>query len=160
MSLSAIACKSALRTLFSGVVLLGCFYVSFGKTAPKVRFEEDSLFTQSGHVKLVWEVDEADEEVLWEFEVQSDSTADFTAPRKLYRGPDGATFISGLPDGEYFYRIRVVGPEVDAPGAWGQAYVSVTHHSLSLALTIAGIGSIVFLLTVIVVLRGVRNSEQ
>ena len=129
------------------------------REAPSVQFQQDSLSTQDGHVKLVWRVPQAEDGPLWQYEVQVDSSADFAAPTQLYQGPDLATFISGLPNGEYFYRIRIVGPEVDAPGPWDRAYVRVEHHSLNLALTIAGIGSVVFLLTVIVVLRGAMTSE-
>jgi len=130
------------------------------REAPVVQFQQDSLSTQDGHVKLVWRVAEAADGPIWRYEVQVDSSAHFSQPTQLYRGPDLATFVSGLPNGEYYYRIRVIGPEVDQPGRWDQAYVRVEHHSLNLALTIAGIGSIVFILTVIVVLRGAFNSDQ
>jgi len=130
------------------------------REAPAVQFQQDSLRTQDGHVKLVWRVPAADDGPLWRYEVQVDSSAQFSQPTQLYRGPDLATFVSGLPNGEYYYRIRVVGPQVDQPGRWDQAYVHVEHHSLNLALTIASIGSIVFILTVIVVLRGAYRSEQ
>lgn len=140
--------------------LLLCTLSGWARTAPAVVFQDDSLFTQDGHVKLIWRVPEGSDEVLWQYEVQVDSSADFPAPTQLYQGPDQATFISGLPNGDYHYRIRVVGPEVETPGAWDEAYVEVEHHSLNLALTIAGLGSVVFVLTVILVLRGTVISDQ
>lgn len=144
---------------FFFALLLGIPDQVRARQAPEVQFQQDSLSTKDGHVKLVWRVPDAPEDPLWQFEVQVDSAATFPEPTQLYRGPDLATFVSGLPDGEYYYRIRVVGPEVDQPGPWEQAYVRVEHHPLSLALTIAGIGSVVFLLTVIVVIRGAMKSE-
>jgi hypothetical protein len=150
-------CSPCLRFSLIGLLALGPWALAAARPAPAVQLEADSLTTQDGHVKLVWDVAARQEEKQWAFEVQVDSTAAFEAPTLLYQGPDKATFISGLPDGTYFYRIRVVGPEIDAPGPWEQAVVTVDHHSLNLALTIAGIGSVVFVLTVIVVLRGAAS---
>lgn len=142
-------------TLCVGVGLLPGLYAQ--NTLPAVAFEAHELSSKDGHTKLVWNAAQEPTNGQWQFEVQFDSTETFSAPTTLYQGPDQATFISGLPNGSYHYRVRIVGPGEAPPGPWDRATLTVEHHALSLALTISGIGSLVFIFTVILVLRGVRN---
>lgn len=73
--------------------------------------------------------------------------------RILYSGPDTARLISGRPDGAYHYRIRRVGEP-----QWSEAVlVTVEHHPLSRALAFFGLGALVFLATLLLVVRGARR---
>ena len=89
------------------------------------------------------------------FELQQAASADFTHARLIYQGPDKASFVSGLEDGTYYFRVR-------APGeAWSDPLtVHVQHQSLKLAFTLFGLGGIVFLLTVFVVVNGARRAAK
>ena len=83
----------------------------------------------------------------------------FSDPLVIYRGPDLATFLSGLPDGTFHYRIRAIGPEETAPGRWSSPVtLEVKHHSLRLAFLLFGLGAVVFLLTVGIVIQGNRRT--
>src|SRR5690606_41296999 len=62
-----------------------------------------SLTTNDGHVRLLW-VSVAPDAV---YEVQQSATAGFEAPITIYVGPDLATFVSGLNDGIYYYRLQI-----------------------------------------------------
>ena len=94
------------------------------------------------------------------FELQRTEHDDFSDAKKYYRGPDRATYISGLSDGNYYFRLREVN-EARAVSGWSAPVtVVVEHHSLTLAFTLFGIGGFVFALTVLVVLRGAARTAD
>lgn len=73
----------------------------------------------------------------------------------IYRGPDRASFISGLEDGTYVYRVRA------ADGEWSDPLtIIVKHQSIRLAKLLFGIGAVVFLLTVAVVVHGTWQTKH
>jgi hypothetical protein len=104
--------------------------------------------SDAGHVRLTWEL-VANREV----EVQQSTRADFSDAFTVYRGYEGATFLSGFDNGTYYFRARAEG------GGWSEPVsLTVSHHSLRLAFFLFGVGAIVFLLTVLVVVKGARQS--
>lgn len=127
-------------------ILLLCTVCSYG-IAGSVRFgfETNEVSASDGYIKLFWLSDSND----GEYELQRSDSPQFDQPITIYKGPDRASFISGLKDGEYFYRVRAEG------GVWSTPLkVTVQHPSMNLAFTLSSIGLIVFLITVIVVIRG------
>jgi hypothetical protein len=74
--------------------------------------------------------------------------------RIVYRGADTRTTVSGLPDGEYRFRIRAEG----APEWSDQAVVVVEHHSLERALLFFGLGAGVFAVLMLAIAGGRRWS--
>lgn len=111
-----------------------------------VQFIADTLFVESrdGYTALQWNAGDHST-----FELQQSSDPDFSNTTTIYKGPDRASFISGLNDGIYYFRIRGLS------GSWSDTLcLSVNHQSLSLALFLAGIGMVVFLVTVWVVVTG------
>ena len=72
--------------------------------------------------------------------------------RILYRGSDAGTLISGLPNGEYRFRIRAQG---DA--AWSDAAVVVVeHHGLGRAFLFFLLGAGVFTVLILAIAAGRR----
>ena len=115
-----------------------------GDIAPAFDLPSE-VVSEDGHIKLSWNISEPAAVV----EVQQSGASDFHQAKIIYKGPDNATFVSGLKDGEYYYRVRHQG------GNWSDSIqVSVQHHSLSLAFTLLGLGAFVFFLTVFVVIKG------
>lgn len=114
-------------------------------------FDSDDLFIQStsGHTKLEWSgMDGVD------FEVQIATDKSFNSARSIYAGPDKATFVSGLADGQYYFRVR----ENTSP--WSQTLVlDVKHHSLALAISLFVVGFVVFGLTTWLVMDGARKTS-
>jgi len=71
-------------------------------------------------------------------------------PRIIYEGGDTSTVISGLPDGEYRFRLRAA----DADAWADEARVRVEHHSLARAFGFFAVGGLVFLVLIVAILRG------
>ena len=122
---------------------------------PAPQFEQASPITsQDGHAQLNW-AEPGDRDLLWQFELQYAGSGDFADPIELYRGPDLARYLSGMPNGSRFYRIRAIHPETQETSPWSDTVeVKVEHQSLTLALSLAGLGAIVMLLTAGVVIVG------
>ena len=114
------------------------------KTSPSLTLPKENT-SEDGHIKIEWDMPVADAVV----ELEQAKNKDFSDAVVIYNGPDNATFVSGLEDGTYYYRIRKVN------GSWSDTIsVTVNHHALSLAISLFIAGSIVFLLTVWVVVKG------
>jgi len=87
-------------------------------------------------------------------ELEQSTGPDYRDARIVYRGADTRTTISGLPDGEYRFRIRPEG----APEWSDQAVVVVEHHSLGRALLFFGLGAGVFAVLMLAIAGGRRLS--
>lgn len=118
--------------------------------------------SESGYIKLSWNLNGAKAPANnFNFELQRSVHQDFEQPISIYRGPDYATFISGLPDGNYYYRVRAIVKDDTQTSDWSApVLVQVKHHSLALALLLCGIGAAVFLITVGIVVQGIRTSTH
>jgi hypothetical protein len=128
--------------------------------APPVFENDSATFTNSGSVKLSWRSSEAVDDVAdVEYELQRATTANLTDAARYYQGPDLATYISGLADGSYFFRVRELRSKRVVSDWSGTVAVNVEHHSLKLAFTLFGIGGLVFILTLLVVLRGASRTD-
>ncbi|AKM11836.1 hypothetical protein AB433_13295 [Croceicoccus naphthovorans] len=104
------------------------------------------VFTDSGQVQIEWTSDEP---------VTLTLTPEGGAARDVYRGDGGAVFLSGLAEGDY--RMELTGDS----GAVSEALaVEVGHQSLTLALWLAAVGALVFMSTIVVIVRGARDGED
>lgn len=111
----------------------------------------DSLTTNDGHVRLNWVATTPDAV----YEVQQSMNSNFENPLTIYEGADLATFVSGLTDGVYYYRLRA------DKGSWSDTLtLTVKHYSLQLAFALAGLGAVVFLSTVVVILKGAKKDTH
>ena len=123
---------------------------------PKFEMDQQNI-THSGHVKIVWKWMH-DQEV--SFILQQADTANFSNAEIIYKGPDRASFVSGLPNGNYYFRLRAINSADEMASSWSKpVVVKVRHHSLFLALTLAGVGAFVFVITTAVVIKGSYQKE-
>lgn len=114
-------------------------------------------FSDSGYIQISWSDNSNDRSVKFQLEQADDP--EFENTKLIYEGPDRASFISGLADGNYYYRIRKTFNGQSS--GWSSAIiVKVEHHSLAMAFSLASIGLTVFLLTVAVVIKGIRNDRE
>ncbi|TNE52642.1 MAG: fibronectin type III domain-containing protein [Bacteroidetes bacterium] len=116
--------------------------------------------SKSGYIKLSWQWDApGDSAGSTVFELQQADNPAFDRVATIYRGPDLASFLSGLRNGVYYYRVRALAASGALPGEWSApVQLQVEHHPLSLAISLFVIGAIVFSLTVVIVVRGARQT--
>lgn len=124
---------------------------SFDNSVPEV--------SKSGYFKLSWSpgavtaADNQNKKYMYKVLQATDPT--FVDYDIKYEGPDKATFITGLPDGSYYYRVSAISVNPGNSENWSQAInVKVQHHSLRLATTLFFLGAVVFISTVALVLYG------
>ncbi|MCB0608812.1 MAG: hypothetical protein KDD12_13945 [Lewinella sp.] len=127
------------------------------------RFTNDQgLVSESGYFKLIWATgkEPAGVDNAPEFLLQQSTDSNFGSPVVLYQGPDLATFISGLENGTYYFRLKAIDPQTREGSAWtAPLAVVVRHHPLALSLTLFGLGAIVFLATLAIVVSGARATR-
>ena len=118
--------------------------------------------TSSGRIKIIWTIERDPgelESVIYELEEAGDSL--FASSKMKYRGPDLATYVSGLDNGFYYYRVRAFNQTREQYSEWSPTVlVAVQHHSLNLAFTLFTIGGVVFIMTALVVIVGARKHSR
>ena len=108
--------------------------------------KSDSNESTAGYYQLHWSNNHAGDFIL-----QESNKPDFSDAELLYQGPDTATLVSGRKNGTYYYRVRSADTEND----WSNSVkVNVTHHPLSRAFMFFSLGALVFVATLIMVIRG------
>lgn len=113
-----------------------------------------SLVMASGSFSLKWTY--PDSPTWGQFELQQGTGKDFSTAEMIYSGPDQGTYVSGLPNGEFFYRVRAVDPQETKMGQWSSTIQrTVKHPSLEFALGLMGVGATVFLSTIGMIAMGI-----
>lgn len=126
----------------------GTIYAQY--QAPRL-FVNNTIAT-AGFFRLQWETQAK------QVELQVATSPDFQNPTTAYIGPDRATVISGKPDGTLYYRVRAL--DTPQPSSWSESViVEVRHHSLPRALMFLTLGFLVLLITVTMIVRGVRKEK-
>ncbi|MFO8153907.1 MAG: hypothetical protein R6U34_11730 [Thioalkalivibrio sp.] len=133
-------CRSLLWSL---LVLVGLTLSAQGIADP--AFDSPPETDSAGFFKLNWDGAER-------FELEQASGPEYEDARIIYRGSDTRTTISGLPNGEYRFRIREEGAEEWAD----QAVVVVEHHPLGRAFLFFALGAALFVVLILAIARGRR----
>lgn len=101
---------------------------------------------EAGHVTLSWEGVKL--KAGETYEVEHSTMPSFDNKRRIFEGRDESSFVSGLPNGAHYFRVRVRA-EDGQTGPWSKPHkVIVKHHSLGLSFGLFGLGAVVFALTV------------
>jgi len=90
--------------------------------------------------------------LMWESSVEGGvhqleyaTTADFAEVELWYEGPAQRSFVSGLGNGEHYYRVRTRVGEDGAWGPWSEPmHIVVELQSLSTAWLLFGVGAVMF----------------
>lgn len=129
---------------------------------PAPRWESEQAVATEGYYTLHWSLPR-DDDLIGEgfvFELAEAPRPDPAAQQPIYRGPDLASTQSGKPNGNYFYRIRVMNPDTGEAGPWSRfQLVEVEHHALPKAFIFLAIGAIVFAATAATILIGDRREN-
>ena len=78
----------------------------------------------------------------------------------IYKGTDTATVITGLPDGNYLYRARLILNDGNYTEWTEPVSVIVEHHSLVRAFLFFFVGGLVFLGTFLLILFGAKAATK
>jgi|GEM_PF-979361 len=130
----------------------------YGEGLPRAVFDHDLRLTSNeGHVALKWT---GDRESL-EYQLQCDTEPEFKSPTTDYEGMDESTFQSGLPDGQYYFRVRARESDGAGWGPWSDtAKLVCTHHSMTLAWGLFSAGGVLFLLITSFVVLNSRSLDR
>lgn len=125
-------------------------YSITGNLAPaQPKVHSDSILASAGYFQLTWQDPTTDH-----FLLQQANNPTFTDAVSLYQGSDRARVISGLADGDYFYRVQ------GQDGSWSEPLkVRVQHHPLDKALAFFGLGAAMFVALVAVLLTGTQRKS-
>lgn len=116
-----------------------------GPALAEPRFDDPPEHSADGGFTLHWEAAGA-------IALERASGPDFDDARIVYEGGDSSRVISGLPDGDYRFRLRAADADEDA---WSDTIrVEVEHHSLARAFGFFATGAVVFLVLIVALLRG------
>jgi len=110
---------------------------------PSARFlTENDPDNPEGHITIKWTADRD----AAAHQLQYDTDADFSDPLVWHEGADTESFISGLENGEHYFRVRSKETDERAWGPWSATLtVVVDRQSLRLAWSLFGVGGLMFL---------------
>lgn len=129
-----------------------------GASAQQAELETSSEEATSGYYVLSWQAAETSEDTAPRFLLEEAESPDFSDSQILYRGSDQSRFVSGKPDGRYYYRVKPLEPQSTD---WSDSVeVEVDHHSLGRALTFFTIGLVVFGSTLALILLGGKRHRK
>ncbi len=112
----------------------------------------DTDLSTAGYFRLSWNTSTSPQQSI-EYELQQSKQIDFEFAKTIYLGPDTARVISGKQNGDYYYRIRSLTSD-STTTPWSETVtVTVSHHSLQKAIAFFTAGAIVFLMTLIYIIR-------
>jgi hypothetical protein len=108
---------------------------------------------KAGYATISWSAPKQATKQAVSFELQHARNASFGDAKLRYRGPHQASMLSGLPDGTHYFRVRSLGKGGQPLASWSKpASFVVAHHSRRFALTLFGMGALVFALIVVFLL--------
>lgn len=130
--------------------VLLCISSQFAWASPQLQ--SNTPVSTAGYFQLSWSNHSHDKMTL-----QQASSPSFSDAHTLYQGQDQASLISGLGDGDYYYRVGVHTPD---NSEWSNTlHVQVEHHSLSKAFVFFILGAVMFVVTLTVLLVGNRHKS-
>jgi len=137
-----------------GVILIASTLSTWALAGPQIEGDARRT-TAAGYAELTWTEGQATA-----FELQRATTETFLEPVVIYRGPDRGTFVSGMKNGTYHYRVR--GRSEGGWSSWSETMtLEVEHWSKARALGLMSLGAVVFLLTASVIVVGhLRRDED
>ncbi len=109
---------------------------------------EADILSNTGYTQLYWEKKDD-----FPIEVQQATNLEFGDAQTIYQGNNTSLFLSGLKNGEYFYRLRSEDGTFSEPIS-----LKVKHDSIQQAWLLFTLGAMVFGSIVFVILNGERGT--
>lgn len=131
-------------------LLLGFLVCTALPAYAETTLSSDQRIAKSGYFTLTWISQQ-----VGPYELIQSQYNDFSVWLTRYQGHDTAMLISGLPNGDYYFRVRALRE------AWSEPIqVTVSHHSLNYALWFFIAGAIMFLILTGAIICGSRLQEK
>lgn len=133
---------------------MGADEIESGGGAARLEFVDreaiDGSVSDDGVVSLSWASEGAEEVVL-----QQSRTRDFSEMVERYRGTDPGSVLTGLEEGDHYFRIG------NGSGAWSEPlHVTVTFFPRERLFVILALGGVVVLATVIAIVAGFFQNRR
>ena len=131
----------------------------------------DSVTSRDAKVVLTWgfEVAEKDaknqplefaDSVRKKFELEQSTSPEFPSATVRYQGPNQTSVLTGLAEGDYYFRVRAY-DDRDTPGAWSEPlHVQVAFMPRWQVLSWVVAGFTVVAITVVAILYGHFRREE
>lgn len=128
-----------------GFWIVYCLWMSTGHSQPPSFNGSLQLDNNSGYVTLEWQTQKRDLPV--KFKIQNSQSSKFPNQKTLEKiTPNTQIFVSGLRDGNYYFRISEKSEKDSTWSPWSEVLeVKVKHPSKNLALSLFAIGAFCFL---------------
>lgn len=134
------------------ICLFLCLFTLSAASAPLLSLAP--TLSTDGKATLSWKLPEGAS-----VEVESSLDNRFGNTVSLYQGSDRSTVLTGLSDGSYHFRARIV-HQNGAISPWGEPVnLLVEHHSLTKAMSFFAIGAVVFVATLLLIILGARRAQ-
>jgi hypothetical protein len=149
-----------LATVTLSLVISASGTTRAGSPPPTAFDGPETVVTTEGHTTLSWDA-QSDGGTTWLYQLQESDESSFDVDLKLrYEGRDRASFVSGLPQGTTWFRVRTV-TEDGAVGPWSDPIrVEVEYPERSRVLRFMALGAVVFLATFAAVVLGHRGHRN
>lgn len=132
--------------------LCAFFFYGAASAAEPVTLSLNTSISSDGVAQITWQLPASSKIIL-----EQSSFEDFSNAKIIYSGFDDATVLTGLLDGDYYFRARL---HDDEESVWGPVVqLSVKHHSLMQAFTFFLIGLVVFVATLLLIVFGSKNQQ-
>lgn len=124
--------------------------------APPALEGGNPLMVEEGYFHLRW--NDPLPEAKNFFDLEEARSEEFQESHPVYSGAETSLFVSGLRDGDYFYRVRSRFQDQSSP--WSQVqHIKVRHHSLTRAWWLFAAGAFAFGLILAVIFWGSRDRK-
>jgi len=136
------------------LALLFCLLVTPASAEKAPAVNASTAIAEAGNYRVSWQT-ETDHTL---FQIEESTSSTFKPSRIIYQGEDSASIVSGRSNGNYFYRARILDKQLEPASDWSEPVrITVEHHSLQRAFTFFAIGLVVFIATLLVIIRGSRH---
>jgi hypothetical protein len=138
------------------LILLFAFWLAPLNTVmgvQSVALASDTQVATAGYFRLSWHTEHSPNL----FRLLEADNPRFNHSKVIYEGPDLARVLSGKSNGSYYYRVAELQGHTPISVS-NTVKVDVAHHSLTKAFLFFAIGAAVFLATLLLILRGNRQS--
>ena len=136
---------------------------AYSQKYPVIQFKQDkwNFVSNTGYQSIKW-IFPSHKEADIVYKLEQSTHKDFKQSKLIYLGTDTGSYLSGLAEGVYYFRVRAQSKNKKVLGQWSSPLkLTVKYQSMTLAWSLFVIGAIIFLAITFVIIRGsiVQNKD-